>query len=453
MTRPSVAVIVPNYNHARFLNRRLDSILGQSVTPQRIIVLDDCSTDESDLLIQSYAADHPEIDFIPSDRNSGDTFSQWNKGLSLVDSDYVWIAESDDWAEPDFLAELLRLAVEFPNAGIVYCHSDLIDEANSFIDTTLPHYADLKSPERWQTGYFNSGRDECRDYLVHRNIIPNASACLFKRKVLQEIGLASNNFRLCGDWLTYIRILEHADIAYSPRTLNHYRVHSSSVRADSQKALVEIIETYKVLNYLKSGFEIDEANLEESRIRVFERFHFLLSATSLNSIESIWKELLEQALRYDPHFSQRLASPIASTLHNVVVYFDENSAFSEQRHRVLRILPGQRRVLTFKDCHGILRFDPTSRAGLIRLNSISVVDQYSQDELWRADRTTQFRSLRLAGTCKLLSNSDSLDVYAFGADPQLILDGWTQSPKYAPDRVVEMKVDLETPYSLSDFAQ
>ena len=96
---PAVSVIVPNYNHARFLRRRIDTILGQTFLDFELILLDDCSTDNSRDILTAYADDsRVRIEFNAT--NSGSTFKQWNKGVRLGKGKYVRIAESDDYADP-----------------------------------------------------------------------------------------------------------------------------------------------------------------------------------------------------------------------------------------------------------------------------------------------------------------------------------------------------------------
>ena len=99
---PTVSVVVPNYNHGRFLPQRIDSILGQTFQDFELILLDDCSTDNSRMILSSYAGD-PRVRIEFNSANSGSPFKQWNKGVRLARGEYVWIAESDDYAEPRFL--------------------------------------------------------------------------------------------------------------------------------------------------------------------------------------------------------------------------------------------------------------------------------------------------------------------------------------------------------------
>ena len=105
---PTVSVIVPNYNHARFLPQRIESILRQTYQDFELILLDDCSTDDSRAVLSQYASE-PRVRIQFNEVNSGSTFRQWNKGVRLARGKYVWIAESDDYAD-ERLLERLRLS-------------------------------------------------------------------------------------------------------------------------------------------------------------------------------------------------------------------------------------------------------------------------------------------------------------------------------------------------------
>src|SRR4029077_11316800 len=105
---PKVSVVVPTYNHSRFLRKRINSVLQQTFQDFEVILLDDCSTDDSRSILSSYTGD-PRVRNEFNDVNSGSTFKQWNKGVRLARGEYVWISESDDYAAPRFLERLVAI--------------------------------------------------------------------------------------------------------------------------------------------------------------------------------------------------------------------------------------------------------------------------------------------------------------------------------------------------------
>src|SRR5580704_3035040 len=114
---PTISVIVPNYNHARFLPKRIESIIHQTFQDFELILLDDCSSDDSRSILAQYAGD-PRVRIEFNRENSGSTFKQWNRGVRLAQGKYVWIAESDDYADPQLLERLV--AILEANPAVAY---------------------------------------------------------------------------------------------------------------------------------------------------------------------------------------------------------------------------------------------------------------------------------------------------------------------------------------------
>jgi glycosyltransferase involved in cell wall biosynthesis len=227
-SNPQVSVIVPNYNHAKFLRARLDSILNQTFQDFELILLDDCSTDTSVEILQLYAGQSRVSHFVVNDQNSGSPFVQWERGLVLARGEFIWIAESDDVAEPEFLERMVRILHEYSHVAMVYCRSVVIDQhggrhgelqwLRNFCGSVLDH------------DYVVSGAHEIRRHLAFMNTIPNASSVLFRSSALRQIRMPVD-MRFCGDWKVYLDLLKAADLAYLSRPLNLYRSeHSESTR-------------------------------------------------------------------------------------------------------------------------------------------------------------------------------------------------------------------------------
>jgi glycosyltransferase involved in cell wall biosynthesis len=232
-----VSVVVPNYNYCRYLAARLESIERQTVSPYEIIVLDDASTDGS----SAWLSDHldlicPTAELVKNERNSGSTFAQWLAGVQRARGDYVWIAEADDLAEPEFLAETLR-GFDKPGVVLSYCQSKQMGPDGEILcDDYLEYVRDI-SPTKWRQEYTNEGLDEIVTALSVKNTIPNVSGVVFKRDILLDAleRLLPNlkTFRVAGDWIVYIEMLRRGRIAFSPKALNLHRRHASSVTLGS----------------------------------------------------------------------------------------------------------------------------------------------------------------------------------------------------------------------------
>ncbi len=103
-----VSVILPNYNHGKYLDERIGSIINQTFQDFELIILDDHSTDNSKSIIEKYRS-HPKISHIEYNAiNSGSPFRQWNKGIEVSRGSLIWIAESDDSCKLNFLEETVQ---------------------------------------------------------------------------------------------------------------------------------------------------------------------------------------------------------------------------------------------------------------------------------------------------------------------------------------------------------
>src|SRR3984893_13145 len=216
-----VSVVVPNYNHARFLRQRIASVLGQTYRDFELILLDDGSSDESQSILREYASD-PRVRIEFNEKNSGSTFKQWNKGVRLARGEYVWIAESDDYADPQLLAKLVSRLDAEPSAVLCNCRSWRVSADGEIIEFLDSWVADLDA-QKWTVDHLADGREECRKYLVRRNTIPNASCVVFRKAVYEQVGGADESLILCGDWKLWASMALTGKIAYAGQALSYYR--------------------------------------------------------------------------------------------------------------------------------------------------------------------------------------------------------------------------------------
>jgi glycosyltransferase involved in cell wall biosynthesis len=255
MQSPKVSVVIPSYNHGRYLTQRMDSIFAQTYRDLETIVLDDASTDDSRLkLLPYYGWLRGRV--VVNAVNGGSAFPQWNRGIALAKGEYVWIAESDDAADPRFLETLVPLLDENPGVGLAYCASKLIDADGRPVGDSFGHTSDL-DPERWNAAYINSGIDEIRRFLVRKNTIPNASAVLVRRSVLVRTLPIDSSFKLCGDWLHWAKVLLRSNVAYVPELLNFWRLETSNSRPLTP-GLLEWREGQRIIRYLAESLGYDD---------------------------------------------------------------------------------------------------------------------------------------------------------------------------------------------------
>ena len=247
---PMVSVVVPNYNHARYLPQRIQSILAQTFNDYELILLDDCSTDNSREILQSHAS-NSRVTLHFNQTNSGSTFKQWNKGASLAGGKYLWFAESDDFAAPAFLERLVNVLEGDPLCGIVYSHSYDVDQSGNSRGL-LPQWVAYPDPSHWDADFINDGKQELQTNFVWGTPIQNGSAALIRRAAFAAAGGADESYRLAGDWKLYVDLLSGGRLGYVAEPLNYFRRHNVTVRSASKSSGLDVEEMYRLFSHLRS---------------------------------------------------------------------------------------------------------------------------------------------------------------------------------------------------------
>ncbi len=245
---PKVSVIMPNYNHAPYLKERMDSILAQDYPDFEVILLDDASTDESAAILQEYES-HPRVKkLIVNQENSSNTFLQWERGLKEATGEYVWIAESDDIAEPNLLSCLVA-AIEKEIAVLAFCDSQWIDgDGNSLQRAIDP---------RWKRDFSMEGKDFAKHYLLGYNSICNASAVIFRREAAEQVEMSQvAQFTASGDRLFWIRMAMQGKVAYLSQTLNHFRQHSHKVSGGAEYQGLNIVQDHEIYRLVSPSLSL-----------------------------------------------------------------------------------------------------------------------------------------------------------------------------------------------------
>ena len=261
--RPLVSIIVPCYNHEQFLERRLDSVFGQTYSNTEVILLDDGSLDRSQEILESFANRYSErTRTFFSIENSGKPFMQWAKGLQQARGELVWIAESDDYCDLDFIEKLVPC---FQNRGVMLAmgRSHFISHDERQEVWSLEQYLPGLGSTFWKSPFVETTQRLVQRQWATRNLVPNASGCLLRKPTGCGIQKQKwwQSLRICGDWLFYLDLAKGGLIAYEPKAINFYRQHpaNSSVNQHGKKIYFE--EHLQVAKWISSNFYLSNATL------------------------------------------------------------------------------------------------------------------------------------------------------------------------------------------------
>jgi glycosyltransferase involved in cell wall biosynthesis len=307
-TMPKISIIIPSYNHAPYLEMRVRSVLAQTFTDTEIILLDDCSTDGSLDILARYRS-HPKVTHcIFNQANSGSAFRQWERGMACATGKYIWIAESDDLADPHFLSHLSGLLDAHRKVGLAYCQSAKIDETGSTIGSWKDQTDGIPG-NPWRGDFVAKGRDVLRSFLLFQNVVPNASAVLFRRRFLRpNILRDAAGYTINGDWYIWSNVLLSSDIAFVNQHHNFCRFHVQKGSVENVRNFNNILEFYRLRGFLHDALGLSDAERETLNADLFRLWMNQRRSLGLSKNASEMLKVLTVAETVDPSVRTRLAA-------------------------------------------------------------------------------------------------------------------------------------------------
>jgi len=176
---PNFSVLVPNYNHGKQIGEALEALLGQSVQPRAIYVVDDGSTDDSRDIIERYVQLHDHVHATYLERNQGviQTMNDW---LHSVSDTYVYFASADDIVMPGFFEKSFGVLAQHPDAALVSSLSLLMAADGQAM-------AEPNSPRPLKGAGFLSPADVAQTLYAVDSWI-NGNTVIYKREALVSVG-------------------------------------------------------------------------------------------------------------------------------------------------------------------------------------------------------------------------------------------------------------------------
>ncbi|HTH51476.1 MAG TPA: glycosyltransferase [Pyrinomonadaceae bacterium] len=218
----SVSVVVPSYNHAKFVERTLRSIYRQTLAPFELIVIDDGSHDESVAVIERVLQDAPFPARLIARENRGLSATLNEAFAQTVDSRFFAYIGSDDVWLPEFLERRVKLLEERPEAVLAYGNAYSIDADDRIIDSTVD----------WARYVDGDVREMLLDTLA-----PLSPTVVYRRSAITDLRWNENS-RL-EDYELYLRLSVRGEFAYDPSILSAWRQHGANASEGTQMMLDE----------------------------------------------------------------------------------------------------------------------------------------------------------------------------------------------------------------------
>ncbi|HVX92971.1 MAG TPA: glycosyltransferase, partial [Candidatus Dojkabacteria bacterium] len=255
-----VSITIPTYNRSQYISQAIESAINQSYKDIEIIVIDNCSTDNTEELVNHFQ--DKGVKYIKNHTNIG-MMGNWNRCIEVSTGELLMILGDDDILYPNFIEESVSIFEKHPNIGFTFTHINKVDK-------------DGKPLTKWGYKFTPAGLIKGRDYLLdtakYSSCLTNSSSVLINKEVFKKIGifeapLSQNTF----DFNMWIKIANSYDVYFIDKVLSDYRIHEEQVSEihwrDKKRhtgKLGTYIELFQLASYLLKKKEIrrDEKDYE-----------------------------------------------------------------------------------------------------------------------------------------------------------------------------------------------
>lgn len=246
-----VSVLMSVYNGSEYLQESIDSILNQTFTDFEFIIIDDCSTDNTEAILQQNADRDQRVVLVKNSENLG-LIKSLNKGLAIAQGDYIARQDADDISLPHRLEQEVAILDQQPDCVLVSCNLQVIQDSGTKIVEVMDRVcaSELVS---W--------------YLLFYNHIGGHSQVMYRRSHALKLGGYSEAWLYVEDyefWCRFARTKQKLVIL--PETLLTYRRHGKSVSA--QKAGEQEINVIRQVQSNLSQLTGKEITTEETKVLI-----------------------------------------------------------------------------------------------------------------------------------------------------------------------------------------
>lgn len=214
---PKVSVCIPNYNGSQYIENAIQSVLNQSYTNFELIIVDNCSTDNSIEVINKFS--DPRIKIYRNPTNIG-MVKNWNKCISLASGEYLCLLSHDDVLEKDMLMKESKVLDLNPNVGFVFSLVKFINSKGEILN---------RSTLFFNTQHISIMKGET---FFKKNVCENMvfmPSVMVRKECYRTLGNFDETTSYTCDWEMWLRISLHYDVAFIPEPLAYYRSHPTSL--------------------------------------------------------------------------------------------------------------------------------------------------------------------------------------------------------------------------------
>jgi len=220
LSDPAISIVIPVFNRSATIREAIESVLRQTWTDFELIVVDDCSADDSVTVIQSI--NDPRIQLVRLDKNSGISAAR-NAGIAVAKGEWIAFQDSDDeWLPRKLEMQYDVLSRSGPDTVGAYCGMLILgDPSDQTSHNDIVKYWPVKDPRLPIEGDIHKS-------LLHRSLI-STQTFIVRRDILKQVGGFDPILKALVDWDCFIRIAKLGRIAFVPEPLVIQRFSGNSV--------------------------------------------------------------------------------------------------------------------------------------------------------------------------------------------------------------------------------
>jgi glycosyltransferase involved in cell wall biosynthesis len=237
----SVSVVIPTYNGAAVIAEALASVFAQTVPPREIIVVDDCSTDDTPTIVKHIASDSPlPIRLIRLQDNSGGPAKPINVGIAAAQSELIAVLDQDDVFVHDKLEQEASVLSRHPNLALVAGAHSLVPAPNQ-LTPSQSNFRRLVGGTDSVTPTILPGSQMLRQLILEENFLHGYPAFMFRKAHWEAKGGVDESLPVASDYDLLCWLCSQGDVALMSAVHYVHRYHDTNISNDARKVLVDLV--------------------------------------------------------------------------------------------------------------------------------------------------------------------------------------------------------------------
>lgn len=282
-----ISIVIPLYNTEKYIEDCVRSVLKQDYSNIELIVINDGSTDNSQIIVESIIKEDIRVKLYNIDNNG--VSNARNVGIDIAEGEFIIFIDADDYISPDYVSYMYKMAKE--------SKSEFIISSKYFRDET-DNQVEKEKVEIWSN-------EKCTEYLLYPKITVGCWNKMYNLSFLNEHNIRFQRDLFFGEGLRFITDVSQraSSVCVGNRKIYYYRLNEDSCTAvhDVRKAKASL----NALDSIKSHLVLNKKSIEKALLCHYWLNNFLavrfMKVEKLNAEENVYRNKCVKYIRYNVH--------------------------------------------------------------------------------------------------------------------------------------------------------